>query len=620
MQLSPSGKYVAVLAPIRGRLGLAVFDVLSRTATPAASVNGYDITTFQWANDQRLVFSVSDLQRGLGQQTGGGLFAINRDGSEFRELAPTIQQTMNSRHYVWRHTDVLQTLDDGSDDVLVTANDKNELYPDVYRMNTKTGRKTLMSWDRPGDVTHWVADRDGIVRAAVSIDKGTIRRFYWRPDGDAKWILQGEHGLHDPAIQPIAFDGDGTLIVASNKDRDTLALYRYDPAKKALGQMLAAHPHADLAGGLVYDRTRKRIVGLGYDAERPGAAWFDEDWARIQKSVDAALPDRMNALTRGDAPRMLVYSYSDVDPGSYYLLDLDKQKLEFFAATRKQIKPETMPKREPVRYSARDGLEIPGYLTLPRNVPVAKNLPLVVYVHGGPWVRGTNWAWRAEPAFLATLGYAVLEPEFRGSTGWGSKLHLAGFKQWGKAMQDDLNDGVDWLAKRGTIDPQRVCIMGASYGGYAVMMGLARDADRWRCGINYVGVTDIRLMFDVTWSDFSNSDFIRYTAKEMIGDPDQDAVQLKATSPLENVARIKAPVLLAYGGGDHRVPVVHGEKMRDALLKQGTPVEWVFYSDEGHGFGLEANRLDFYGRVARFLDANIGANAPKRSAPATAAQ
>jgi len=134
------------------------------------------------------------------------------------------------------------------------------------------------------------------------------------------------------------------------------------------------------------------------------------------------------------------------------------------------------------------------------------------------------------------------------------------------------------------------------------------------------GVTDISLMFDVTWSDFSNSDFIRYTAKEMIGDPDQDAAQLKATSPLENVARIKAPVLLAYGGGDHRVPVVHGEKMRDALLKQGTPVEWVFYSDEGHGFGLEANRLDFYERVARFLDASIGANAPKRSAPATAAQ
>ena len=619
MQISPSGKFVAVLAPLRGRLGLAVFDVLSRTATPAASVNGYDITTFRWVNDQRLVFSVSDLQSGLGEQRGGGLFAINRDGGEFRELAPTIQQTMSRLHFVWRHTEVLQTLDDGSDDLLVVANDKNELYPDVYRMDTKSGRKTLLSWDKPGNVIHWVADRDGAVRAAVAIENGTIERFYWRPGGVAKWILQSEHGLHDSEIRPVLFDGDGSLIVASNKGRDTLALYRYDPAKKALGELLAAHPHVDLLGGLIYDRTKKRIVGLRYDAERPGAAWFDEDWARIQKSVDAALPDRMNALARGDAPWMLVYSYSDIDPGSYYLLDLDKHKLEFFAATRKQIKPETMPKREPVRYSARDGLEIPAYLTLP-NVPVAKHLPLVVYVHGGPWVRGSSWAWHAEPAFLATLGYAVLEPEFRGSTGWGNKLYLAGFKQWGKAMQDDLNDGVDWLAKQGTIDTRRVCIMGASYGGYAVMMGLARDPDRWRCGINYVGVTDINFMFDVTWSDFSNSDFIRYTAKEMIGDPDKDAVQLKATSPLENAARIKAPVLLAYGGGDRRVPVVHGEKMRDALLKQGTPVEWVLYNDEGHGFWLEANRFDFYGRVARFLDANIGAKAPKRSAAATAAQ
>ena len=163
--------------------------------------------------------------------------------------------------------------------------------------------------------------------------------------------------------------------------------------------------------------------------------------------------------------------------------------------------------------------------------------------------------------------------------------------------------------------------MGASYGGYAVMMGLARDPDRWRCGINYVGVTDINLMFDVTWSDFANSDFIRYTAKEMIGDPDKDAAELKAASPLENAARIKAPVMMVYGAGDFRVPLVYGEKMRDALLKQGTPVEWVVYNDEGHGFWLEANRYDFYGRVARFLSKHIGGEAAKNAtAPSQQAQ
>jgi dipeptidyl aminopeptidase/acylaminoacyl peptidase len=259
-----------------------------------------------------------------------------------------------------------------------------------------------------------------------------------------------------------------------------------------------------------------------------------------------------------------------------------------------------MPARDPLRYKARDGLEIPAYLTLPVGRE-ASRLPLVLYVHGGPFVRGATWAWRDEPAWLAAQGYAVLEPEFRASTGYGRRLFQAGWKQWGRAMQDDLLDGIDHLAVRGTIDPARVCIMGASYGGYAVMTGLARDPGRFRCGVNYVGVTDLNLLFDVTWSDMAGSEFLRYAARELIGDPDKDAEQFRATSPLANVAKIKAPVLMAYGSQDRRVPLIHGERMRDALRAQGTPVEWVTYADEGHGFMREANRYDFYSRVQRFL-------------------
>ena len=217
----------------------------------------------------------------------------------------------------------------------------------------------------------------------------------------------------------------------------------------------------------------------------------------------------------GEGTRALVRSYSDTDPGTYYLFDTEKHRLEYIATQRKAIKPEAMPARQPVHYAARDGLDIPAYLTLPKGKE-PKNLPLVMLVHGGPWVHGATWGWSAEPAYLASLGYAVLEPAFRGSTGWGSKLFFAGWKQWGRGMQDDLNDGMDWLVKQGTVDPKRACIMGASYGGYAVMMGLARDPDRWRCGINYVGVTDINLMFDITWSDMVYSDYMRYTAKEMM--------------------------------------------------------------------------------------------------------
>jgi dipeptidyl aminopeptidase/acylaminoacyl peptidase len=259
-----------------------------------------------------------------------------------------------------------------------------------------------------------------------------------------------------------------------------------------------------------------------------------------------------------------------------------------------------MPHRKPIRYKARDGLEIPAFLTLPLGRD-AKNLPLIMLVHGGPNVRGTHWQWNPEAAYLAALGYAVLEPDYRGSTGWGMKIFHAGWKQWGRSMQDDLNDGMDDLVRQGIVDARRACIMGASYGGYAVMEGLARDPDRWRCGVNYVGVTDILMMNDVTWSDFADSDYLKYGFKELVGDPDKDAAMLKAVSPLQHASSIKAPVLMTYGGLDRRVPVVHGERMRDALEKQGTTVDWTVYPREGHGFLLESNRFDFYTRVAAFL-------------------
>jgi dipeptidyl aminopeptidase/acylaminoacyl peptidase len=602
-KLSPSGKYVAGIIPVNGRGGLVAIDLETRKPGHVTTVNVSDIGWFEWVNDDRLVFTVLDLEVGSGEQRGSGLFTVKRDGSEFRVL---VRPPTGAGQWVYRYTQFLAALHDGSDDILVVANDTHERYPDVYRLNTDTGRKTLRSLGKPGDVVRWVVDREGAVRAAVTEEKEGSGRVYWRPAESAPWEKIDDFRPHRQQIVPVGFDGDGSLIIASRSGRDTLALYRFDAEKKARGELLAAHPQVDLASGLIYDYGKKRVVGVAYNADRPGVAWFDEDWARVAAMIDRALPGHFNVLSRSEGPRALVFSYSDTDPGSYFLLDIDKRKLENLVETRRAIKADAMPARQPLRYTARDGLEIPAWLTLPKGKE-AKNLPLVVLVHGGPWVHGAGWRWSGEAAFLGSLGYAVLEPEFRGSTGWGWKHYRAGFKQWGRAMQDDLDDGMDWLVQKGTVDAKRVCIMGASYGGYAVMMGLARDPDRWRCGINAVGVTDINLMYDVAWSDFSDSTFMKYVAKDMLGDQVADAAQLKATSPLEQAARVRAPVLMAYGGNDRRVPLVHGEKMRDALSARDVPVEWVVYSGEGHGFLLEANRFDFYTRVARFLDVHLRA-------------
>jgi dipeptidyl aminopeptidase/acylaminoacyl peptidase len=603
--LSPSGKYVAALVPSGERQSLAVLDLDGKTAKVIARVDVQDVGWFEWVNDDRLVFSLVDLKSGLGEQRGGGLFAIDRDGENFRELAPTAGKMDYAGQFVYRYSIFMGLPNDESDDIIVESNQINDRHPDVYRVNTRTARRTLVSLEKPDLIDGWIMDRRGVPRGAIAAETNK-EHAYWRPAGDAKWQKIGDYGLRDAVVVPVAFDGDGSMIVASNVGRDTLALYRWDADKKAPGELLAAHPLADLSGDVIFDRAKNRVVGIRYNGEYPGTAWFDEDWARLQQGVNAALPDRVNSLQIAGS-RALVLSRSDRDPGRYFLLDTKTRKLELVAVVRKGIVPDKMPPRKPVRYIARDGLEVPAYLTLPPDKP-AKDLPLVVYVHGGPWVRGASWTWEPEPAYLASLGYAVIEPEFRSSRGWGKKLFEAGWKQWGRGMQDYLNDGADWLAKQGIVDPKRVCIMGASYGGYAVMMGLARDPDRWKCGINYVGVTDLNLFYTVTWSDYfyRGRDFLNYVATEYIGDPDKEPELIKAASPLQNASKIKAPVLMVYGGSDLRVPIIHGERMRDALKAQHTPVEWVNYPEEGHGFMLLSNRVDFLRRVAAFLQKHIG--------------
>ena len=261
-----------------------------------------------------------------------------------------------------------------------------------------------------------------------------------------------------------------------------------------------------------------------------------------------------------------------------------------------------MAERRPVHYTARDGLDIPAYLTLPKDSSERKP-PLIVNIHGGPWARGFTWGFETEAQFFANRGYAVLEPEFRGSLGHGWKHYSSSFKQRGLTMQDDITDGVEWLIKEGVVDKNRVCLYAGSYGGYATLWGLIKTPDLYKCGVAFVAVTDINLLFGGDWYDLVGSPYrwMDYEAKDIIGDPKTDAEKFKSVSPLANADKLKAPVLLAYGGRDHRVPIKHGDEFREALDKYGKTYEWVLYSDEAHGFNKDDNRFDFYRRVDAFL-------------------
>jgi dipeptidyl aminopeptidase/acylaminoacyl peptidase len=480
--------------------------------------------------------------------------------------------------------------------------------PDAFRYDTRTGKKTILTNDNPGNSFEYLIHKN-VARVAVGTAKNEVfvrvrddERSPWREV--ARWNAQS---AEVPMI-PIRFDEDGTLFVASNDGRDTMAIYKWDWPNNKLGERIAAHGRYDLQGGLIFDDAKKRLVGLFANMDRPQTVWFDPEWAQLQATVDRAIPNRINTLTREGGDRILVTSFSDRDPATWYLYDPKSKRLEELVSAFPWLRNAALSEAKFIQFDARDGLRIPAYLTLPQGKP-AKDLPLVVNIHGGPFVRGEAYGYDRESQFLASRGYAVLQIDFRGSEGYGKKHATSGWKQWGQTMQTDITDGAMHLVKEGIVDKNRMCLMGGSYGGYATMQGLVNEPDLWKCGINIVGVTDlVELQTEMT-SDvnrfYEDAEQFYNTKIGNRKDP-KEREMLERFSPVRHAEKIKAPVLIAHGLGDERVPISHANQMRAALRKHGKEPEWVVYNDEGHGFLKEANNFDFYSRVEKFLAKHIG--------------
>jgi dipeptidyl aminopeptidase/acylaminoacyl peptidase len=603
MEISPDGKYIAALAPSKGRMNVVVIDIADHKALPVTGFEKLDVVTVGWLNNHRLLFSVGRLGVRDDDSLGGGLLAVDRDGKNFHSLDES------GGGNVARPLTFVRTLPDESNDFIAQQSvfeAQRMGAGGLFRVNSLNGRRTPISLGQPDSAEgeSWIVDSKGVARVLVAVGAGRVR-IHYRASEDAPWKKLDEYSAY-AADQwfPIGLTQDEHgLYVSARIGRDKGAVMRYDPDTKSFGEIIAAHPQVDLDTLIhPYDK----VVGVRYDADKLGAAWFDEDLAKVQKGIDGALPATTNLISWSrDRERFLVTSISDVLPGSFYLFERKTGKLEWLADSAPWIDPRKMTHVQPVRYAARDGLEIPAYLTVPRNT-TGKNLPMVVMVHGGPWVPGDNWYFNPEVQFLAARGYVVLQPNFRGTTRYGWKHFSSSFKQWGLTMQDDVTDGVEWAIKEGIADPKRVCIYGASYGGYATMMGLAKTPDLYKCGINYVGVTDLKLFSSATWSDIAYSEFQKYGMKDMIGDIQGDTERLKNTSPVEMAARIKAPVFMAYGAADVRVVPEHGTRMKAALERVGQHPQWMIADGEGHGYSDPANQVMFYGAMEKFLDENIG--------------
>ncbi len=591
VQVSPNGKYLAALAPLKGHRNIVVLaldDLKIKKATALTGFDDFDVTTFFWGNDDRIVFTID--------KTGTesfALYAVNRTGGKVKTLVDP-KVSVGARSI--RAANVSDRLKDDPDHVMISYNKKRVKYPDIYKLNINTGKMKLVEKNN-GKSVGTVSDRAGNVRLRAELD-GLDTELFYRKKAGGEWQSLFKGNAMEEGIAPLAFDYDNeTLYVASNIGRDKMAVYRYDLENNKLGEMLFSHDEVDVAGP-IFSYADKKLIGFQYQTDKPQIELIDKTWKQIQMQLDQAFPNDQVRITNASDDEMIaiVAVSSDIKPVQYFLLDRKAGKMRFLVNSRPWIKPEEMAHMKPITYQARDGLTINGYLTLPRDYEKGR-IPLIVNPHGGPFGPRDSWRYNAEHQLFANRGYAVLQMNFRGSGGYGRNFEHAGYRQWGGDMQNDVTDAVKWAIDQGFADKDKVCIYGASYGGYATMAGLTFTPELYKCGINYVGVTDMKLLFDTmpeAWEVQIEK------MKLMHGDP-SDKAYLDSISPLKHVENIRAPVLIIQGQADPRVNYKHATKLASRMDSLDKPYEWLMKKREGHGFRKEENVLEAYNMMDAFL-------------------
>jgi acetyl esterase/lipase len=624
-QLSPSGDQLALTTAAGGqRVALFVVPLgASGKPTRAAAFSDADVVRFNWVNNNRLVFSVADLESGSGEDryTAPGLYAVAANGDDLRQLvarrtgARVVEGGRSNREplpYNHRllHVPVPEAGVENEDIIVGTLlldgpNDVSGVVPQW--LNTRTGRVRPMPLNAPGGSVGWLFDSAGQARVAIARRDGK-QRVHWRGPGQTEWQLLSESDLLRAPFTPRHVDDAGNLYVTQRRGPQGHAvLVRYDFERRAPAERpWVSMPGFDYNGTVLGGRPGTAATGVRIETDAESTVWFDEKMKAVQDLVDQRLPGTVNRISCGRCgePDMvvLVRQFSDRLPGQLWLYTAADQQWRGVARVMTGIDPALMASVDFQRIKARDGRDLPVWLTLPVGHQPGSPRPAVVLVHGGPWVRGGHWRWSATEQFLASRGYVVISPEFRGSQGYGQAHFQAGWKQWGRAMQDDVADAVLWAQAQGLTD-KRVCIAGASYGGYATLMGLVRHPELYRCGVAWVAVTDPFLLLEGSWwirddtSDMSR----RYSLPQMVGDAKADADMLTSVSPVAQADSIRAPLLLAFGEADERVPLVHGKRLREAMQKAGRDPVWVTYPGEGHTWRLPQNRADFARRMEKFL-------------------
>ena len=583
-QISPNGQFISYMKPWEEgnrRMNVYVKPFDSEKEIRITNAKKRSLYGYFWLNNNRIAYI---------QDKGGDenihIYAVDIDGTNDIDLTPF--ENIQAR--------ITDDLEEDENFILIELNKNNPQVHDVYRLNVNNGDLELIA-KNPGNISGWMTDNDGKLRIALTSD-GVNSSILYRDSekDDFKEILTTNF---KESVSPLFFTFDNNEIyVSSNRHRDKSSIYKFDLQKGIETDLIFEHPNVDVYS-LMRSKKRKLITGVSFYTDKQNYKFYDS-WRRdLQLSLENKIPGvevRLSSLSK-DETKAIIVAFSDRSRGTYYYYDIEKDELTMLAELSPWLKTDDMAKMSPVKYESRDGLTIHGYLTLPLNYNKGDRIPVVVNPHGGPWVRD-YWGFNSEIQFLANKGYAVFQMNYRGSTGYGRSFWEKSFKQWGKDMQNDITDGVNWLIDEGIADPDKIAIYGASYGGYATLAGLTFTPDLYACGVDYVGVSSL---FTFMESMPPYWELYRSMMYEMVGHPDNDKELLASASPLLHIDKIKAPLFIAQGANDPRVKKSESDQIVEALKQKGIDVPYMVKDDEGHGFYNEENQFDFYKSMDDFL-------------------
>jgi dipeptidyl aminopeptidase/acylaminoacyl peptidase len=591
--VSPDGRHVAFLSPVKDKMSVILFDLTNGKVEPIVRAFDGDITELYWKGDDRIVFSADPNGR-----ESRAIVVVQVSTKNVNFLAENYRENRPGAAYAM----LVDRLHFDPTHILVYGRAAADSWHEgLFTINLITADRNRVYGDDPrtGD---WNADGKGEVRYRIRQD-GDRTIHESRSDQSSQWAPIAEYGDGILAENsPVRFHGfsadNRTIYLTKADDEGRDALYGYDSKTRQWGSPLFQSESGEIeAVRLSWDHSR--LEGIAYGPDGRKEKWFDSRMEKIAGMLRAAFPTKFDVTIMNSDRIENVFTvavHGDVNPGEYYLLDL-RGKAQFVPLGKRysRISPDQLQPMTPIEYRARDGLLIHGYLTLPAGA-AGRRVPLIIHPHGGPYGIHDPWGYDPEVQFLANRGYAVLQPNYRGSGGYGRTFLLAGRREWGGKMQDDLTDAVKWAVDQGIADPGRVCIYGASYGGYAALAGAVFTPDLYRCAVNYVGVSDLRLI--ATWQR-EESEALKAFYHNMVGD---DKEIFDSRSPVNFVSRIKIPTLHAYGENDPRVDIKNWHELERELKKNQKTYEYIHEDNEGHGFRGEKARINFYQHLESFLD------------------